>query len=161
MLNERVAATATGPHYYYCFLVVVALFYKKEVKLRNGSHLSIALQLRCGTAREVTPPPPPHQCDFQSLVGLLLSATHLAPGTQRVPELTGYLLHLFTEFDFAPRVIEPGWGSWTQFQGVWLRVFPHQQTVLCCQQGVRELTSVLTLSTRRQNQIAQVKGSVP
>ena len=88
------------------------------MKLRDESHLSIALQLRCGTAWEIRP------TSVISTVfgGPLALATHLVPGTQQVPELTGYLLYLFTEFGFAPHVIEPGWGSWTQFQHAW--VFP-------------------------------------
>lgn len=94
------------------------------MKLRDESHLSIALQLGCGTAWEVSP------TSVISTIfgGPLALASHPAPGTQRVPELTGYLLYLFTEFDFAPPVIEPGWGFWTQFQRAW--VFPHQQVIL-------------------------------
>lgn len=57
--------------------IVVILFYKKEVKLRDESHLSIALQLRCGTAWSQ-----PHQCDFHTLWWAYLLPLTLAPGTQ-------------------------------------------------------------------------------
>ena len=111
--------------------------------------------LRCGTAWEIRP------TSVISTVfgGPLALATHMAPGTQQVPELTGYLLYLFPEFGFAPHIIEPGWGSWIQFQHAW--VFPYQQAVLSCQQGVQGFNSILTLSTWRQSPIPQVKGSVP
>ena len=125
------------------------------MKLRDESHLSIALQPQMWYSLGN----PPHQCDFHSLWWPLALATHMAPGTQQVPELTGYLLYLFPEFGFAPHIIEPGWGSWIQFQHAW--VFPYQQAVLSCQQGVQGFNSILTLSTWRQSPIPQVKGSVP
>lgn len=40
------------------------------------------------------------------------------------------------------------------------RASPHQLAILGLQQGSREFSLILTPSTRRQNQIPQVKGSV-
>lgn len=105
------------------FLLLLYFIRRRELKLRDESHLSIALQLRYGTAWEVSP-----TSVISTLFGGPLvchSAQH--PGTQWF-RLTGYLLYLFTEVGFAPHVIEPGWGFWTQFQRAW--VFPYQQVIL-------------------------------
>ena len=56
------------------------------------------------------------------------------------------------------------WGSWTQFLHVCFGVVggapTQQQAILRHQQGIREFNSILMLSTQRQHQTPQVKGSV-
>ena len=52
------------------------------------------------------------------------------------------------------------WGSWTHFQRVYVEASLYQQEILRHQQGAREFTSTRTLSTWREYQFPQVKGSV-